>query len=256
MEGSHNTLAIPLNLWTALQAEMRKWGEAPRGDEWDEERVRIEVSNLSERFSKMVCCNFAAGLTPLGYPVSVAEIALWPLIDARERSGDLREADYLEAKQQAVAASERVVSHLAQSQALAFPFRAEVFEAGLFFHRSGHNDYSRNAARMFTAACELITTGTIWLPPYGSAKTSMALPAGIALTDDHETILAVLAKTPTKCKAVVDIASGGKIGNRETVGRLMTELARGGLVERPYGKRKGYAITDAGRKRLPGASPT
>lgn len=166
MTGSYNTLAIPLYLCTALRAEMRKCAKAARGDEWEKRRVRLEVSNLREQFSKMVCCNTAAGLTPSGYPVSVAERALWPLMDARERSGDLRAADYLEAKQHALEVSERVVSHLAQSQALAFPFRAEVFEAGLWFHRSGHWASSWNTARTFAAACELFATGTIWLPPY------------------------------------------------------------------------------------------
>lgn len=83
-----------------------------------------------------------------------------------------------------------------------------------------------------------------------------ALPAGVALTTDHESILAVLGKTPTKCKTVIDVSSAGTIRNRETVGRLLGELEGFGMVDRPHGKRKGYALTDAGRKRLPGATPT
>ncbi|MFN7396395.1 MAG: hypothetical protein ACK5UW_05550 [bacterium] len=82
------------------------------------------------------------------------------------------------------------------------------------------------------------------------------LPAVVALTKDHDSILAVLGKTPTKCKTVIDLASTGPIRNRETVERLLRELAGFGLVDRPHGKRKGYALTDAGRKRLPGATPT
>ncbi|HRQ74264.1 MAG TPA: hypothetical protein PLU35_14675 [Phycisphaerales bacterium] len=78
----------------------------------------------------------------------------------------------------------------------------------------------------------------------------------VVLTADQEAILAVLSKTPTKCRTVNDVASVGTIRNRETVGRLLRELARFGLVDRPHGTRKGYALTDAGRKRLPGATPT
>lgn len=83
-----------------------------------------------------------------------------------------------------------------------------------------------------------------------------ATPASVPLTSDHESILSVLAMTPMKCKQVNWVASKGTIRNRETVGRLLSELAGFGLVNRPHGKRKGYALTDAGRKWLPGASPT
>jgi len=70
------------------------------------------------------------------------------------------------------------------------------------------------------------------------------------LTADHEAILAVLAKSPAKCKTVIDVAGAGPIRNRETVGRLLTELAGFGLVDRPHGIRKGYALTPDGLKRL------
>ncbi len=89
----------------------------------------------------------------------------------------------------------------------------------------------------------------------GDAKPK-TLPACVALTADHESILAVLGKTPTKCMTVIEVSSVGTIRNRETVGRLLGELAGFGMVDRPHGKRKGYALTDAGRGRLPGASPT
>lgn len=81
-------------------------------------------------------------------------------------------------------------------------------------------------------------------------------PDSVPLTTDHEDILAFLGKTPTKCKTVVTVAGDGPIRNRETVGRLLRELAEWGLVERPHGLRKGYALTDAGRKRLPVGRPT
>jgi hypothetical protein len=75
-------------------------------------------------------------------------------------------------------------------------------------------------------------------------------PTIAPLTADHEAILAVLAKSATKCKTVIAVAGAGPIRNRETVGRLLRELAGFGLVNRPHGKRKGYALTPAGRKRL------
>lgn len=79
-----------------------------------------------------------------------------------------------------------------------------------------------------------------------------ALHAGVVLTADHESVLAVLGKTPTRCRTVIDVSSAGTIRNRETVGRLLRELAGFGMVDRPHGKQKGYALTDAGRKRLRG----
>jgi len=88
--------------------------------------------------------------------------------------------------------------------------------------------------------------------PEGSRPTDHASGnfRSTPLTADHETILAVLAKSPSKCKTVIDIAGTGPIRNRETVGRLLTELAGFGLVNRPHGKRKGYALTPDGLKRL------
>jgi len=128
---------------------------------------------------------------------------------------------------------------------------------------TGNAHDARKAAASFEQQIREVRTGSESVaerntraPKMPTVAAPPALPNGEALTDDHDKILAVLAKTPTKCKTVIDVAGDGPIRSRETVGRLMTELARGGLVERPYGKRKGYAITDAGRKRLPGASPT
>ncbi len=86
--------------------------------------------------------------------------------------------------------------------------------------------------------------------------TLHASTVGIALTPDHESMLEALRKTPTKCRTIIQIASAGPIRNRETVGRLLGELADYGMVHRPHGTRKGYALTDEGRKWLPGGSPT
>ncbi len=70
------------------------------------------------------------------------------------------------------------------------------------------------------------------------------------LTKDHETILVEMLKTPARCRTVLDMAGPGKpIRNRETVGRLLRELMRCGLVHRPHGTHKGYALTDDGRAR-------
>lgn len=82
-----------------------------------------------------------------------------------------------------------------------------------------------------------------------------ALPAGIALTADHESMLAVLRRNPQRCMTVIEVTSVVKIRNRETVGRLLGELAGFGFVHRPHGRRKGYTLTDAQRVR-PGATPT
>ncbi len=63
---------------------------------------------------------------------------------------------------------------------------------------------------------------------------------------DQYSILKVLATRPRDCKTVIDLSSIGTVRNRETVGRLLRELAGFGLVHRPYGRRKGYAITSDG----------
>lgn len=68
----------------------------------------------------------------------------------------------------------------------------------------------------------------------------------IALTKDHESILAILGKQPTKCLAVHWVASLGPIRNRETVGKLLRDLERLQLVHRPYGPRRGYTLTQQG----------
>lgn len=84
----------------------------------------------------------------------------------------------------------------------------------------------------------------------------VALPVAVALTADHDSILAVMRLKPTRCMTVIAVAGKGEIRNRETVGRLLRELAEAGMVERRYGKRKGYALTDAGRKRVSVTTPT
>lgn len=81
-------------------------------------------------------------------------------------------------------------------------------------------------------------------------------PGSVALTADQESILTVLGKTPTKCMTVIDTSSAGTIRNRETVGRLLRELATFGMVYKPHGKHKGYALTEEGRKRLTLITPT
>lgn len=86
-----------------------------------------------------------------------------------------------------------------------------------------------------------------------------AASAKHALTTDHEFILKEMGKNPNRCMTVSDLSSNdrkGKIRNRETVGRLLTELAGLGLVYRPHGKRKGYALTEEGRKQLLDTTPT
>ena len=74
-------------------------------------------------------------------------------------------------------------------------------------------------------------------------------PAGLALTTDHEIMLAFMGETRNrdKCRTVIDLASGPPFQNREKVGDLLSELAGFGLVNRPHGKRKGYALTAKGK---------
>ncbi len=87
-------------------------------------------------------------------------------------------------------------------------------------------------------------------PPGESGHETHPFVTRTALTADHETILTILAKTPTKCRTVVNVAGTGPIRDRETVGRLLRELARFGLVDRPHGVKKGYAITTGGLVRI------
>jgi hypothetical protein len=69
------------------------------------------------------------------------------------------------------------------------------------------------------------------------------------LTPEHEAMLRVLAADPTRCRTVEQIALKGPIRNRETVGRLLRELAAAKFVHRPFGRPKGYALTQPGLSR-------
>lgn len=100
---------------------------------------------------------------------------------------------------------------------------------------------------------ELIAAAPIWKGSQKEPIETDAPPpsADVALTNDHELILAVFGgQKRTKFISVNGVASAGSIRNRETVGRLLAELKGLGMVDRPFGPRKGYALTDAGRKRL------
>ncbi len=128
-----------------------------------------------------------------------------------------------------------------------------LLEYNRLFELPVHSRLHKGFADRFRAWIDRVET---FLSLGGGIAKPASLPAGVALTTDHESILAVLGKTPTKCKTVIDVASAGTIRNRETVGRLLRELAGFGMVNQPHGKRKGYALTDGGRKRLPVASQT
>lgn len=82
----------------------------------------------------------------------------------------------------------------------------------------------------------------------GEPLEPIGLPASPVqpLHADQYSILTVLAARPRDCMTVNRVSSIGTIRNRETVGRLLRELARFGLVHRPHGLRKGYAITSDG----------
>lgn len=68
-------------------------------------------------------------------------------------------------------------------------------------------------------------------------------------TSDHNNVLILYRSNPGACIPVTK-ATGGVIRNRETLGRLFVELGAMGMVHRPHGERKGYALTEAGRKEL------
>lgn len=70
----------------------------------------------------------------------------------------------------------------------------------------------------------------------------------VSLTADHETILAYLQKCSPRCKKVQDVCAASTIKNRETVGKLLRDLLGMGLVCRPHGVKKGYCLTENGRK--------
>lgn len=71
----------------------------------------------------------------------------------------------------------------------------------------------------------------------------------VVLTEDHEAVLKTLARTPYRCMQIAQLAAVGPIRNRETVGTLLKEMARFGLVHRPFGRRRGYALTGPGMDR-------
>jgi len=82
-----------------------------------------------------------------------------------------------------------------------------------------------------------------------------APPAGAeaidaAITADHELILSVLSNAPGKCMKVHEVTSKCQIRNRETVGRLLRDLNVRGLVDQPFGIRKGYGLTDKGKAKI------
>jgi hypothetical protein len=91
---------------------------------------------------------------------------------------------------------------------------------------------------------------------HGGGARALEAPAMVALTSDHESALAILGKNPNKCKRVVDMLEKGPIRNRETMGRLLRELESFGLVDRPFGPRKGYRLTGKGLQHRSDISPT
>ncbi len=74
--------------------------------------------------------------------------------------------------------------------------------------------------------------------------------SGVPLTARHETILRVLGRRSQTCMTVIEIAGNGPIRNREAAGLLLRDLEKLRLVCRPFGKRRGYALTPSGLARL------
>jgi hypothetical protein len=119
-----------------------------------------------------------------------------------------------------------------------------------------HFDVGQHAIIVKLGGMAYTKTSDIWPSVESTSSTAAADRRSqnqsqlSAITNDHQAILAVLMKTPTKCMQVQEVASAGTIRNRETVGRLLDELKRGGWVHQPYGVRKGYALTDQVLNRL------
>lgn len=86
--------------------------------------------------------------------------------------------------------------------------------------------------------------------PAGHRTVGSPNDCDAVLTVDHELVLKTLARTPHRCVQIADLAAIGPIRNRETVGSLLKDMASFGLVHRPYGRRKGYALTKAGLDRV------
>lgn len=86
--------------------------------------------------------------------------------------------------------------------------------------------------------------------PSNDAKSNSVHAPLVVLTEDHETVLKTLARTPHRCMQVAKLAAIGPIRNRETVGTLLKDMACVGFVDRPFGPRKGYAITKRGLDRV------
>jgi hypothetical protein len=77
----------------------------------------------------------------------------------------------------------------------------------------------------------------------------------VPLTRDHETILRTFLKKTGKFRLVVDVAADGPIRNRGTVGKLLRELVGFGLLQQ-RSRRTGFAVTEAGARRLNDISST
>ncbi len=87
--------------------------------------------------------------------------------------------------------------------------------------------------------------------PSSSGRTlDVADDCAAVLTPDHEIVLKALARTPHRCVQVSRLAAVGPIRNRETVGTLLKEMECMALVHRPFGIRKGYALTKRGVARV------
>lgn len=84
----------------------------------------------------------------------------------------------------------------------------------------------------------------------GGQPSSEREASHVPLTARHETILRVLGRRPQTCMTVIEISGNGPIRNREAAGLLLRDLEKLRLVCRPFGKRRGYALTPSGLARL------
>ncbi len=89
-------------------------------------------------------------------------------------------------------------------------------------------------------------------PAKHAVKEANAGPAHVVPTSNDLLILKALGKSPSTLKRV-DIQSATRLSSG-TVQKCLQNLEKRGLVHRPHGQRRGWALTDAGERLLASAT--
>jgi predicted transcriptional regulator len=101
------------------------------------------------------------------------------------------------------------------------------------------------APKQDLGACEVVA------PDDGDCRPVTAHPGegGLTLTRQEVDVMASMVKSPAEAMLLLEVAAGSGY-SRNTTRKYLSRLLDAGLVHRPHGPRKGYAVTDAGRKLL------